>query len=51
MEEEETSDFPIILYKRSSCSFVKERLFEVDVEPGVFVVSKLRVTFVAILSP
>ena len=41
VEEEETLDFPIILYKRSSCFFVKERLFEVDVEPSAFVVSKL----------
>ena len=35
MEEEETLDSCIILYKRSSCSFIKGRLFEVDVEPGV----------------
>ena len=34
MEEEETLDFPIIFYKRSS-SFVKGRLFEVDAESGV----------------
>ena len=50
MEEDEISNFPIILYKRTSCSFVKGRLFEVDVELGVFVVSKLRVTLVVILS-
>ena len=36
VKEEETSDFPMILYKRSSCSFVKGGLFGVDVELGVY---------------
>ena len=44
MEEEETSDFPIILYKKSSCSFVKGSVFEVDVELGVLIDSALIVS-------
>ena len=51
MGEEETLDFPMILYKRSSCSFVKGSLIEVDVEPSVFAVSKFHVILVAVLSP
>ena len=44
MEKEETSDFPIILYKKSSCSVVKGRVFKVDVELGVLIDSTLIVS-------